>query len=444
MNRSGPTVLMVFSKFGDSADTRYLTNDLADAFADRGFHVRVIHLPWDSAGDRAARFYVQENGVEVLVSPPLSLSWLGPLGALCAKWGGSSFVAARRGRRQFGKSPGAIVIGMSPIALGAFVWLWALKSAVVGSYAYLVDFFPFHHRAIGVMPGGLIFKVAHWIEGALLRRFTVVGCMSPRGLDYLADNYALRRDQATGVVSLWGPQTLAPVADPGAVRAMYDLPRDRPIAVFGGQITHGRGIEDVLASSELAREAGSDLLFLFIGRGPLAPLVQRTVDGGSPNVRLIGELGREEYLALVAACDVGVVATVANVDVPTFPSKTIDYLRAGLPVAASVEASTDFDEFVEARGFGVAVTAGDPARLLQAIEAILADDGRRRAMVSAGRRTLHEIFNVDVAVANILAQITQARDGKSATAEPVGSRSTAAGPTDREGVRREMHTAAKK
>ncbi len=431
MSEPGPTVLMVFSKFGDSADTRYLSNDLADAFAERGFRVRVIHLPWDSPEDRTARFYVQDNGVEVLVSPPLSLSWLGRLGALCAKWGGSSFVAAHRGRRQFGKSPGAIVIGMSPVVLGAFVWRWALRSASVGSYAYLVDFFPFHHRAIGVMPGGLIFKVAHWMESALLRRFTVVGCMSPLGLEYLARNYALRPDQATGVVSLWGPQSLALSADPGGVRAMYGLPGDRPIAVFGGQITHGRGIEDILASAELARRAQSDLVFLFIGRGSLASLVQQAVNSGSSNVCLISELGREEYLTLVAACDVGIVATVANVDVPTFPSKTIDYLRAGLPVAASVEASTDFDEFVEARGFGLAVTAGEPVRLLEAIEFILADDDRRQAMVSAGRRTLHEIFNVDVAVTSMLAQIAQARDWKSATAEPVGVRGAAAGHVDR-------------
>ena len=422
---------MVFSKFGDTAESRYLTNDLADAFAERGFGVRVIHLPWDSPGDGTERFYVQDNGVEVLVSPPLSLGWLGRTGNLCAKWGGSSLLAARRGRRRFGNSPGSIVIGMSPLVVGAFVWRWALKSADVGSYAYLVDFFPFHHRAIGVMPGGAIFKLAHWIENALMRGFTVVGCMSPLGLDYLAEKYALRPDQPTGLVSLWGPQCLAPDADPHAMRAKYGLPADRPIAVFGGQITHGRGIEDILASAELARGEASEIIFLFIGRGPLAPLIQKTIDNGSPNVRLISELGRDEYLALVSVCDVGIVATVADVDVPTFPSKTIDYLRAGLPVAASVEASTDFDEFVEARGFGLAVTAGDPARLLGAIEAILADDGRRRAMVSAGRRTLLEVFNVDVAVTTMLSQIAQARSVKSAKAGAAGARPIASEPLDR-------------
>lgn len=420
MNKSGPTVLMVFVRFGDSPESRYLSNDLADAFAERGFGVRVIHLPWESTSGGGEDFYVQENGVEVLVSPPLSLGWLGRIGRLCAKWGGSSVLAAHRARRRFGKSPGTIVIGMSPIVLGAFVWRWALRSAHVGSYAYLVDFFPFHHRAIGVMPGGPIFKLAHWMECALLRRFSVIGCMSPLGLDYLKKNYALRPDQATGLVSLWGPQSLASDTNPHLMRAKYDLPVDRPVAVFGGQITHGRGIEDILASAEVAREAQSSLIFLFIGRGPLAPLVQQSIDSGASNVRLISELGRDEYLTLVAACDVGIVATVADVDVPTFPSKTIDYLRAGLPVAASVEASTDFDAFVEAHGFGLAVRAGDPTCLLGAIEAILADDGRRDAMVSAGRRTLRETFNVDIAVTSMLDQIAQARSRKTTTAGGAG------------------------
>lgn len=431
MNRSDPTVLMVFSKFGDPAESRYLSNDLADAFAERGFRVRVINLPWDSPEDGAEKFYVQDNGVEVLVSPPLSLSWLGRIGTLCAKWGGSSLVAAQRGRCRFGKSPADIVIGMSPLVVGAFIWRWALRSADVRSYAYLVDFFPFHHRAIGVMPGWPLFELAHLMERALMRRFTVLGCMSQLGLEYLERNYSLRPDQATGLVSLWGPQSLAPDADPDIVRARYGLPESRPIAVFGGQITHGRGIEDILASAQLAYEMQSDLVFLFIGRGPLSALVQETIDGGSDNVRLIDELGRDEYLALVAACDVGIVATVANVDVPTFPSKTIDYLRAGLPVVASVEASTDFDEFVEVRGFGLSVRAGDPVRLLEAIGTILSDDDRRMGMVAAGRRTLRETFDVNVAVTSMLAQIAQAQGEKSAAGGDSGARPGAAGKVDR-------------
>lgn len=415
MPKPAPTVLMLFSKFGETEKDRYLSNDLADAFADRGFRVLVIYLPWDNPEVRLERHYVQANGVEVLVSPLLSVKWLGKLGALLAKWGGSSLLAMYRGKRRFGRAPADLVVAFSPVVTGAFIWLWLLRTGRLGSYAYLVDFFPFHHRSIGVIPGGPILKVAEWIETALLRKFSVIGCMSPRGLEYLRKHYRLRADQATDIIPLWGPQSLAPEVNVAAIRKTHGLPIDRPIAVFGGQITQGRGIEEILANARLAQASGSRLVFLIVGRGPLAPLVQEAIDGGARNVFLLGEMGRDDYLTLVSSCDVGIVATVSNVDVPTFPSKTIDYLRAGLPVAASVEATTDFGEFVEARGFGVAVTAGQPGQLLAAIVEILSDEGRREVMIAAGRKTLRDVFNVEVAVTSMLDQIDQSRNGNHAS-----------------------------
>ena len=93
---------------------------------------------------------------------------------------------------------------------------------------------------------------------------------------------------------------------------------------------------------------------------------------------------------------------MAGVDVPTFPSKTLDYLRAGVPVVASVEATTDYGAFVEERGFGVAEVAGDPVRLLGGIARVLESPDARRAMVAAGRRTLTDIFDVNRAALALL------------------------------------------
>jgi glycosyltransferase involved in cell wall biosynthesis len=411
MPERSSTVLMIFTKFGETGRDHYLTNDLADAFAGRGFRVRVIYLPWDKPDARRERFYVQPNGVEVLVSPLLSINGFGKMGALLAKWGGSSLLAMYRGRRRFGGTPADLVLAFSPVVIGTFIWLWVLRTARLGSYAYLVDFFPFHHRSIGMIPGGPVFRLAEWIETALLRKFSAIGCMSPRGLEYLRKHYRLRADQPTGIIPLWGPQSLPPEVDVARVRAKHGLPVDRPVAVFGGQITEGRGIEEILANASLAQDAGSNLVFLLVGQGSLAPMVQNAINGGARNLILLGEVGRDDYLALAASCDVGIVATVPNVDVPTFPSKTIDYLRAGLPVAASVEATTDFGEFVEAHGFGVAVTAGQSGQLLAAIVEILSDERRRAAMILAGRQVLRDVFNVEVAVTAMLDQIDQSRGG---------------------------------
>ncbi len=107
---------------------------------------------------------------------------------------------------------------------------------------------------------------------------------------------------------------------------------------------------------------------------------------------------------LAGACDVGLVSTTADTGVPTFPSKTIDYIRAGVPVVASVETTTDYRDFVRENGFGVVVDAGDRAGLLAAIGSLVDDPARREMMIQAGRRTLSEHFDVAVAARKIIAQ----------------------------------------
>ncbi len=191
---------------------------------------------------------------------------------------------------------------------------------------------------------------------------------------------------------------------------MHGLPgRSANSGIFGGQIAEGRGIVEIIDAAKLAAAARPDLYFLLIGRGRLEGLVQAYIDGGGNNLALRPSIPREDYLSLVSACDVGMVCTVEGVDVPTFPSKTIDYLRAGVPVAASVERSTDFGRFVVERGFGVAVEAGNPVRLLAAISKIVDDPDAATAMRLAGRKTLDEVFNVRRAVELLLEQTLGSR-----------------------------------
>lgn len=410
MGDNAPCALLLVSKFGRSEADRYLTNDLADAFVRRGFRVTVVVIPWDAPPGGPRETYRTATGVEVLESAPVGASWLGRHGNLLVKWIGSSWLARARMRRYLGNRRFSVLYAMSPLVSQGFSLDWALRRCD-GAYAHLVDFFPFHHRSLGVIPGGPVLVAAAAAENALARRFDVVSGMSLAGEAYLASRYRLRPSQMIAQLPLWGPQSTVDSVNQASVRATHRLPPDRPIAVFGGQIAEGRGIEDILQAAALARSRSSDVFFLLIGRGPLSAVVEQAIVEGADNVMLLDQIGRDSYLSLVAACDVGIVATVANVDVPTFPSKTIDYLRAGVPVAASVEGSTDFGAFVEARGFGKATTAGDPTRLLDTIETIVRNPAGRMAMVQAGRATLREVFNPESAVETVLDQLARSREG---------------------------------
>jgi glycosyltransferase involved in cell wall biosynthesis len=389
-----PGVLLVCTKFGRSPHDRYLTNELADALAATGRRVFVVAIDWAATPGGHDQVLTQANGVEALIVAPWQVRGLGRLVALGSKWIGSSWLAAGKARRWLQHRRFDQLVAFTPVVAQAFVVLWAMRRRSCASYLIAFDFFPFHQRSLGLMPGGPILRIARWAETTLYRRFDVIGCMTPRGIDFLEQNFGLSPGQRGEVIYLWGPREPGGEIDRASVREAFDLPRNSPIAVFGGQIVEGRGIEGLLDTARLAREARPDLSFLFVGAGRLEWLVRARIAEGADNVILIEQIARDRYLQLISACDVGIVATVADVDVPTFPSKTIDYLRAGLPVAASVEASTDYSDFVQERGFGVAVEAGEPARLLDAILRILDSPERSASMRAAGRRTLIEVFDV--------------------------------------------------
>ena len=150
-------------------------------------------------------------------------------------------------------------------------------------------------------------------------------------------------------------------------------------------------------SHALARDSGSELLFLFVGDGRLAPRLQAEADQAD-NVAWLPAMPREAYLQLLGACDVGLVATVPGVTSFSIPSKTLDYLRAGLPVVAAVESGSDFAALLEQYGVGLAAPFGDAAAFLEAAEALAAGP----PVAADAQRCLEEVFHVWHAMAAVM------------------------------------------
>ena len=179
------------------------------------------------------------------------------------------------------------------------------------------------------------------------------------------------------------------------------MPEGAPIAVFGGQLAAGRGFEQMLGAADMALAAGSPLQFLFVGDGPLAPMLRDRADKQA-NVLYLPPLTREDYLDLIAACDVGMVATVPGVTSFSIPSKTVDYLRSGLPVVAAIEHGSDFIAILEGYGVGTAVPFNDPARFRREAERLATDPAVRSAVRKAAPRCLNEVFDVRHALATLM------------------------------------------
>lgn len=401
-------VLLFCTRFPLEPGNPYLTNELAHAHAVNGDEVQVVVLDWDAPFGSAPRQQILPDGVKVLSMAPRGVKGMGNFVEKASKWVFSSVLAALDMRKILAGQHFDVLVAFCPVTTVAAQVLWAMRRFRPHSYLVQWDFFPFHQRSIGMMPNNFAFEAARMLEEFLMRRFDTIGCMSPMNVDYLRSHYRLRASQTVEILPIWGETTPPRAVARALIRREHGLPEDRKIIVFGGQITQGRGVDDVLSMAQLAATDRPDLTFLIIGEGRLVNLVEDHA-AKLHNVIYRPRIARDQYLQLVSACDVGLVCTVRDVDVPTFPSKLIDYLRANVPVVASIEESTDFGKFIEERGVGISVLAGDPAVLLQAICNALENSGSPDEAQARRRLCLEEVFDVEHTVRSIQSAVNRGK-----------------------------------
>jgi len=227
---------------------------------------------------------------------------------------------------------------------------------------------------------------------------------------YLKAHYRLRPKQKVVLTPLSGEIAPPTPCPRDLVRVQHGLPLDRKIVVFGGQITEGRGIDEMLIVAAIAERGRPDLAFLFVGDGRLVPLIEQRIASGLSNVFLKSRLAREDYLVLLSACDLGLIATVPQVDSTSFPTKTIDYLRASLPIVAAVEETSDYAVLLRQWKVGVAVPAGNAKALYAAVSEMVDDPRTDAEFARLARACLEEVFDVGRAARRILESVAAISD----------------------------------
>lgn len=390
-------ILMACMQFPIEPGRAYLTNDLAQALVDAGHEVEVLLVDWNAtpaADDGLCNVW---NGVRVVRCTPRFIDGLGGLVRDASKFVLTGRRAARLAWAQFELGRFDAFIAWAPALAIAPVVRMVRRAGIAHRLLFIWDFFPDHHHEIGRIPAGAPYWLARAWEQSLMADFTAIFCTLPKNAEYLRRRFRVRPWQKVRVTPVWSEVSPVPDTDRAAVRRLHGLPQDRPIAVFGGQLVEGRGFEQMLAAAEIGRKTGSPLLFLFVGAGRLAPMLQAQTKGRD-NVLWRPALPREAYLQLLGACNVGLAATVAGVSSFSIPSKTLDYLRAGLPVVAAVEPGSDFAALLERYGVGRAVAFGDAPGFLAAAEALASTQD----VGAAARTCLDDVFHVRHAVAAIM------------------------------------------
>jgi glycosyltransferase involved in cell wall biosynthesis len=391
-------VLMICTKYPLDPSDRYMTNELASALVVAGHRVQVVVTEWDAQFGDPTISTRSDDGVDILAVAPWAIMRLGRFFRTASKWMLSSLFARREMQKALGTQSFDTLICFSPCITVWAQLLWAIRRWQMRSILFVHDFFPYHHHSIGLVPGGAVFRAAQLMEQKLIRGFDVVCCNWPSNIVYLKSHYRIRPEQHIIWTPLWAEVKPVPRLSKRSVRATHDLPQNKKIVVFGGQITEGRGVEDILDAAAIAQVHRPEIIFLLIGDGRLVPKIERQIAAGSKNLILRRRVPRDEYVSVLGACDVGLVATVTGVDSSSFPTKTIDYLRAALPIVAAVEKESDYRSFLDSWKIGSSISVGDATALYEAIVRTVDADENDVKHVQRAANCLEQVFDVKKAV----------------------------------------------
>ena len=224
------------------------------------------------------------------------------------------------------------------------------------SYLLLKDIFPQNAVDIGLMKStgmkGLLYRYFRNKEKTLYALSDFIGCMSPANVDYVLKHNQeverLRVEIATNSISLID----LPQIDKDVIRRKYNLPVDRPIFIYGGNLGKPQGIHFLIEclNENSKRE---DCHFLIIGTGTEFPLLKKWYDEESPRTVTVMEgLPKNEYDELVGACDVGMIFLDHRFTIPNYPSRLLSYLENKMPVICATDPNTDIGKIAEENGYG--------------------------------------------------------------------------------------------
>ena len=249
-----------------------------------------------------------------------------------------------------------------------------------GTYLLLKDIFPQNAVDMGMMQTnglkGLIFRHFRQQEKRLYALSDRIGCMSQANVDYvIAHNPEVDPD----IVEVC-PNSIdvidksVDVDKRNEIRRRYDIPLDKKVFVYGGNLGRPQGIPFLIDCLEACRDV-QEAFFLIVGGGTEYGLLERYANKiGQSRLKLMKSLPKEDYDTLVGACDVGLIFLDHRFTIPNFPSRLLAYMQAKLPVLACTDPNTDVGKVIVDGGFGWWCESNDAAKVHQTVRHAAAED----------------------------------------------------------------------
>lgn len=265
------------------------------------------------------------------------------------------------------------------------------------TYLLLKDIFPQNAVDMGMLSKsgvkGILYKFFRAKEKKLYALTDYIGCMSPANVRYVLEHNPEISPERVEVA----PNSLEMVEDEKtedkSVLAKYNIPTDKPIFIYGGNLGVPQGIPFLIQCLE-ANADREDCHFVVVGSGTYYQRLADWYQTCQPKaVTVMKGLPKEDYDRLVQACQVGLIFLDYRFTIPNYPSRLLSYLENCMPIIACTDPNCDTGSIAEENGFGFYAPSNDVAAFTQAMDKMLASD--IHAMGEKGYQFLKENYLVE-------------------------------------------------
>lgn len=293
-----------------------------------------------------------------------------------------------------------VLYSTPPITFTKVIKFLKKENPNVISYLLLKDIFPQNAVDIEMFSkNSLFYKLFRKKEIELYKSSDYIGCMSPANVKYVLEYNDFIDPNCVEVA----PNSIEVVADSKnseekaqerkSIREKYNLPLDKPIFVYGGNLGKPQGIPFLIECLDALKNR-KDVHFVIAGDGTEYGKIQKWIDGVKPqNVMLFKRLPKDDYEMLARNCDVGLIFLDYRFTIPNYPSRLLSYLAAKMPIIAATDPNTDIGSMAQENGYGYWCESNDVKAFVACVDRMLASDCK--VLGIAGYKYLLENYQVD-------------------------------------------------
>jgi len=283
-------------------------------------------------------------------------------------------------KRYFGKVKFDIILYSTPPITFTKVIKYAKKfNPDSMTYLLLKDIFPQNAVDLGMLTTsglkGILYKSFRKKEKELYKISDYIGCMSPANVEYVLKHNSEIDPKTVEVApnSYDVPDNRQQTTDNG-IREKYNLPTDKPIFIYGGNMGKPQGIPFLLECMKVVADR-TDCHFVIVGSGTEYPKLEEWVNKAKPKaVSLYKHLPKAEYDALASSCDVGMIFLDYRFTIPNYPSRLLPYLMEHKPIIAVTDPNCDTGTIAEANGYGYYCPSNSVEKFVETVDKILSSD----------------------------------------------------------------------